>query len=175
MIFLISVFLSLVRLCVCVLCRLCCILELKTAEGWFFQRVHLCIWVKGGHELDTLSIRVHNSLTVHDNSWALKFDCFSEFQSIISDSPPYNIFLASISGTKYSRMGLMKFCGLLKSDHITSNFLKVVLRKFHLVHSWILCPIWSSICIYKGQNFTFTMSIERQHEGVKQLLRILEY
>ena len=46
------------------------------------------MWVIGGHELDTLSIRAHNSLTVHDNSWALKFDNFCEFQNVISDSTP---------------------------------------------------------------------------------------
>ena len=34
-----------------------------------------------GHEIGTLSIRVHNSLTVHQN-----FDNFSEFQNVISDS-----------------------------------------------------------------------------------------
>ena len=79
---------SLVCARVCVSCRLCFILELKTAEGWFFQRVYLCTWVIGGHELGTPSIRVHNSLTVHDNSWALKFSNFSEFQNVISDSPP---------------------------------------------------------------------------------------
>ena len=26
---------------------------------------------------------------------------------------------------------------------LPSNFLKTVFHKFHLVHSWILCPIWS--------------------------------
>ena len=30
--------------------------------------------------------QVHNSLTVNDNSWTLKFDNFSEFQNVISDS-----------------------------------------------------------------------------------------
>ena len=74
-------------LCVCFFsCHMCCILELKTAKGWFFLRVHLCIWAIGGHKLGTLSIRVHNSLTVHDNLWALKFDNFSEFQNIASES-----------------------------------------------------------------------------------------
>ena len=63
-------------------CRLCFILELKTAEGWFFQRFHLSIWVIVVHELGTLSIRVHNSLKVHGNSWDLKFDNFSEFQNV---------------------------------------------------------------------------------------------
>ena len=29
------------------------------------------------------------------------------------------------------------------AGHITSNFLKAAFHKFHLVHSWILCPIWS--------------------------------
>ena len=31
--------------------------------------------------------QVHNSLTVHENSRALKFDHFSEFQNVIGDSP----------------------------------------------------------------------------------------
>ena len=87
MIFVFSVALSLVRVWV-FFCCLSFILELKTEEGWFFQRVDLCIWAIGGHELGTLSIPVHNSLTVYDNSWALKFDNFSEFQNVISDRPP---------------------------------------------------------------------------------------
>ena len=38
------------------------------------------IWNIAGHELGTLRILVvHNSLTVHDNSCAWKFDNFSEF------------------------------------------------------------------------------------------------
>ena len=32
--------------------------------------------------------QVHNSLTVHDNLWILKFDNFSEFQNFISDNNP---------------------------------------------------------------------------------------
>ena len=31
--------------------------------------------------------QVHNSLTVHENSRALKFHHFSEFQNVIGDSP----------------------------------------------------------------------------------------
>ena len=27
------------------------------------------------------------------------------------------------------------------ADHIASNFLKTAFHKFHLVHSWILCPL----------------------------------
>ena len=77
-----------VFVCVCLFCRLCCILKLKTAEGWFFKRVRLCMWAIGRQQLGTLSIPVHNSLIVHHSSWALKFDNFSEFQNVISDSPP---------------------------------------------------------------------------------------
>ena len=33
-----------------------------------------------------VSVRVHNSLTVDDNLWTLKFDNFPEFQNVISDS-----------------------------------------------------------------------------------------
>ena len=84
MIFLVSVVLSLAYFS----CRLCFILELKAERGSFFQRFHLYIWAIGGHELGILSIRVHNSLTVQDNSWALKFDNFSEFRNVISDSTP---------------------------------------------------------------------------------------
>ena len=32
--------------------------------------------------------QIHNSLAVDDNSRALKFDNFSEFQNVISDSLP---------------------------------------------------------------------------------------
>ena len=53
-----------------------------------FCCLHLSVWAIAGRELGTLSIRVHNSLTVHANLWALKFDNFSEFQNVISDSPP---------------------------------------------------------------------------------------
>ena len=63
-------------------------LELKTTEVWFFQRVHLYIRAIAGHELGTLSMRVHDSLKIHDNSWALKFHNFSEFQNVIKDCPP---------------------------------------------------------------------------------------
>ena len=66
---------------------LCCILEPKAAEGWFFQRAHLCTWSIGGHELDTLNIWVNNSLTVHDNPWALEFDNFSEFKTPLVIAP----------------------------------------------------------------------------------------
>ena len=41
-------------------------LELSATKGWFFQRVYLYIWT----------------------SWVWKFDNFSEFQNVISDSPP---------------------------------------------------------------------------------------
>ena len=33
-----------------------CFFELETTEGWFFQRVHLCVWAAAGHYLGTLSI-----------------------------------------------------------------------------------------------------------------------
>ena len=84
LIFLISVVLSLM----CFFYRLRCILEIKTAEGWLFQGVHLCIWTIEGHKLGTLTMQVHNSLTVHNNLWALKFDNFSESQTTICGSSP---------------------------------------------------------------------------------------
>ena len=38
-----------------------------------------------GLELGTLSMRLWNSLIVYDNLWALRFDNFYEFQSVISE------------------------------------------------------------------------------------------
>ena len=55
----------------------------KDSKSVIFQRVHLCIWAIGGHELGTVS-----SLTIHGNSWVLKLDNFPEFQNVISDSSP---------------------------------------------------------------------------------------
>ena len=66
-------------------------LQLKTTKGWFFQRVRLYIWAIERYELSTLSIRVHNSLTVHDNSWSLKFDNFSEFQNVKTLAEPVTL------------------------------------------------------------------------------------
>ena len=53
-----------------------------------------------------------------------------------------------------SKNGQSKICGrqplknlkygLSKQINITSGFLKAVFHKFHLVHSWILCPIYLS-------------------------------
>ena len=40
------------------------------------MRVYLYIWVVARQELCTRSTREHNSLTGHDNLWALKFDLF---------------------------------------------------------------------------------------------------
>ena len=40
------------------------------------------------HRINKYNKQIHNSLTVHYNSWNLKFDSFSEFQSVISDSAP---------------------------------------------------------------------------------------
>ena len=62
----------------------------------------LCICVIGGHELGTLSIRVHNSLTVHDNSWALKLDNFSEIQNVSSDNPlPPSVIITLCHENRY--------------------------------------------------------------------------
>ena len=107
---------SLFLFCCCCCCCCLGFSELESTEGWFLLKVHLFVWVVAGHELDTLSIQaqifhswliaqlftyfvnirwsflsmikqVHNALTVHDNSWALKLDNFSEFQNFISDNP----------------------------------------------------------------------------------------
>ena len=52
-------------------------------------------------------------------------------------------------GAKYSIMDQVKFV-----DHITSHFLKTVLHKFYLNHSWILCLIWSYHELSSNTNFT---------------------
>ena len=41
------------------------------------------------------------------------------------------------------------------SVHIPSNFLKVVFHKFHLVHSWILCPKYIEITIKNVHKIVF--------------------
>ena len=65
----------------CIVSSSCCFFffKLDTTEGWFFQRVYLHIWDIAVPELSTLSLRVHNSLAVHDISSALILDNFSEF------------------------------------------------------------------------------------------------
>ena len=40
-----------------------------------------------------------------------------------------------------SKLKKNKKKGQIKADLTTSNFLKAVFHKFHLVYSWILCPI----------------------------------
>ena len=92
MIFLISVVLPLVRafflFCVSFL-SFVFHFGAKGCRRMIFQRVHLCIWAIGGHELGTFSIEypIHwQFMSVHDNSWALKFDNFSEFQKVVSNS-----------------------------------------------------------------------------------------
>ena len=77
--------------CCCYYCFVFCFLlylELETTEEWFFQRVHQYIWVAAERKLGTLSIRIYNSLALGDNSWALKFDNFSEFQMPLVIAPP---------------------------------------------------------------------------------------
>ena len=119
------------------LCRLCCILELKTAERRFFHRVHLCIWAIGGHKLGTLGIRAHNSLTVHDNSWALKFDNFFEFQNVISDTSSFTppVWLGCFAYKKSicdSPLSLM-----VKQGIILKQF-KLILKRFRTAF-WDSC------------------------------------
>ena len=88
--FLISFVLSLVCFCFVFCFCWCCffvvvsffIFGARDNRRMFFFREFTCIY----GQLGTLSIRVQNSLTVHDNSWALKIDNFSEFQNVISDS-----------------------------------------------------------------------------------------
>ena len=92
-------------------CCFCFFLDPETVEGRFFQRVYLYRWVIAGDELSTLSKRIHNSLTVYDNSWALKFDNFSEFQNVISDSPSVimtHCVPKSICDSKFLRTPLLQ-------------------------------------------------------------------
>ena len=50
-----------------------------------------------------------------------------------------------------------------------------VLVKYVLLHEFFIQYfsgeyIWSSICIYQGQNFSFIIWIEQQHENVIKLI-----
>ena len=123
-----------VWVCVCLL--LCFILELNPAEGWFFQRVHLCILAIGGHELVTLSIRVHNSLTVHDNLWALKFDNFSEFQNVMSDTqrPPSASLWRYAYENRYATH-LLETSSAILFKLFNNKFMKANNDKSHLLMS----------------------------------------
>ena len=135
-----------------------------------FYKVHLYIWAVAGHELSSLSItaqsfnswlilqffllilqilddlfssmikQVHNSLTVHDNSWNLKFDNFSEFQNVISDNPPSPSVIAThwlqksicdspqngspIFNDDLSKIREWVFCGEMSLIPIPQNILK---------------------------------------------------
>ena len=60
------------------------------------------------------------------------------------------------------------------ADHITSNFLKGVFHKFHLVRSWIVCLIY---CPYKNFSgfYHFHHFILKSHETlVKDILKAFE-
>ena len=48
----------------------------------------------------TWTKQVQNSLTVHDNSWTLKFHNFSEFQNVINVSPPAESVIMTHRRTK---------------------------------------------------------------------------
>ena len=58
-----------------------------------------------------------------------KFLCSSKYKRARISTTKRNKILKLWYGTKYSRMDQVKF-------------LKAVFHKFHLVHSWIPCPIW---------------------------------
>ena len=131
------------HLCVCVFfsfCRLCCILELKTGERWFVQRVHLYVWAIRRHELGTLSIRVHNSLTVHENSCTLKFDNFSKFQNFISDSPSTFQRHYDTSRTKID-MRLTPKLFLLLNLLMQAKYIKYLFANLHHLLKTVLSKI----------------------------------
>ena len=53
---------------------------------------------------------------------------------------------------------------------------KYILLYEFFIHYFSGEHIWSSTCIYKGQNFTFSMQVEQHYEGAKKLRRgKLEY
>ena len=51
---------------------------------------------------------------------------------------------------------------IFEADHITSIFLKGVFHKFYLVHSWILCPIFSLGFLKAYQYQYFLTSLQQQ-------------
>ena len=54
--------------------------------------------------------------------------------------------LISIIWDKVFKSGPSKICGRQTLKNLKpSNFLKTVFRKFYLVHSWILCPIYDRV------------------------------
>ena len=68
---------------------------------------------------------------------------FAKFLSISTLKNTYERLLLNIP--KANHWITIKYIPWVKnclSRPITSNFLKAVFHKFHLVHSWILCPIW---------------------------------
>ena len=87
--------------------------------------------------------------------------CFN-FELIFNNMHLYSIHLFTYTyiRAKAFKNGPSKICGrqLLKylkgyedkglADHIFSYFLEAVFHKFHLVHSWILCPIYSLIEVF---------------------------
>ena len=58
----------------------------------------------------------------------------------------------------------LKGYGMLETDHTSSNVLKAVLHKFYLVHSWILCPIYTQqIILPSVQLKTHQMTVIHCH------------
>ena len=85
---------------------------------------------------------------------------------------------------KVFKNGPNKICGrqplkiwsymIFEADHITSIFLKGVFHKFYLVHSWILCPIFSLGFLKAYQYQYFLISLQQQPPEVfckKNVLR----
>ena len=58
----------------------------------------------------------------------------------------------------------LKGYGMLETDYTSSNVLKAVLHKFYLVHSWILCPIYTQqIILPSVQLKTHQMTVIHCH------------
>ena len=61
------------------------------ARDWrrmIFQRVHLCIWAIGGHELGTLSIRDWQFMTIHELWNSI---IFLNFKTLLVIAPPSSL------------------------------------------------------------------------------------
>ena len=59
--------------------------------------------------------------------------------------------MGQVKDSLCGRQSLKKF---KRADHV-SNFLKAVFLKFYLVHSWILCPIWTPFLFQVCTSFFF--------------------
>ena len=134
-------------------------INIETTEGWIFQRVYLYVWVIAEHELSILSIRVHNSLTVHDSLWALKFDIFSEFQNYPFPLSLNNcfkgifFFVIDYSGVivkpSIKKLPITRQCMYLR-QRLCMRFL---VHSFHKTFWQALSKCWWDLRLFPGTSF----------------------